>query len=121
MKLRNSTVTATLWIVALVPAPALGQQVTFTSVTDTIDVPGNTVIGSEMTIEARISVQPPLSGIVFNEQMFAQEDKLLWFTATELHGGAYRGPAAATTLYEEESLMVEWLRESIASLNGEGD
>ena len=90
MNPRHIATTAVLcWTV--LTTPALGQQVTFIRNTDTIQVLGNTVIASTMTIEARVAVQPEVSGYFFEEQMNAQEDKGMAVYATGLGGGAWRG------------------------------
>ena len=85
--------------VALSPlsATALAQTATFSLPTDTIRVPGDTVIGGAITIEARILVSgPSSSGVVFNEQSDFKEDKLLGVGPTQLSGYAWRGPHHAS-------------------------
>jgi hypothetical protein len=105
---RNLPLAASFLIAALVPAPALGQQATFTSLTDTIDVPGNTTIGSEITIEARIAVQSPLGGMVFYEQMFGLEAKVLWLSSSAISGGAWRGPGYVSFAANVAWKLCEW-------------
>ena len=104
----NLTAAATLWIAALIPAPALGQQATFTRHTDTVQVPGNTGIGTEMTIEARVSVQSPVGGVIFNELANAQEDKQLWFSSDKLFGAAWRAGGFGSLTVNVAWKLCEW-------------
>lgn len=67
-------------LLAALGCPVVAQAVLFQRPTDTIQVPGNTVLGSTYTAEARIMLCPGqlyTNGVVFQEQYDGVEDKAL--------------------------------------------
>lgn len=93
---------------------AVAQYIKFDSVNDTISIPGNTTIGSAITIEARIrfcSAQPsaPFDRRVFQEQHDSGEDKAL--TAGTSGLGGYAG---VSTFFSENVPVSEHVWHHIA-------
>lgn len=82
-------------ILALCNNSSFAQAVRFSSATDTMRVPGQTVVLNQMTIEARIYLAPGATrtGTVFWEQCQGLEDKALVIGAEGAIGGAWTSVA----------------------------
>lgn len=96
-----------LALVAGATSGAHAQYALFNATTDTISVSGNTVIGNEMTIEARLSLADPANvGAVFNEWQSGVEDKTLVFGGAQSPGG-FAYPSGNTLLDSPSSLVAD--------------
>ncbi len=95
-----------LLALALCAAPAAHAQFAlFDATTDTISVSGDTAIGNEMTIEARLSLTNPANnGLVFNEWQGGVEDKTLVLGGAQSPGG-FAFPSGSTLLDSPASLV----------------
>ena len=96
-----------LVLVAGAPLAAHARYALFSATTDTISVSGNTVVGNEMTIEARLSLTNPANvGFVFNEWQSGVEDKTLVFGGAQSPGG-FAYPSGTTLLDSPASLLAD--------------
>jgi hypothetical protein len=80
-------------VLAFLPRAATAEVVFFAAPTDTIQVEGNSVATSELTIEARVRRLScgPVSGRLYSEQADALEDKALYASESTISGGAWTG------------------------------
>jgi hypothetical protein len=97
----------TIWgvfSVAFLSQSAIAGYALFDTITDTISVTGDSVIGSAATIEARVNVVDGGGGNIFNEWTSAEEDKSLGIRSGGtvsgflFHVGGYEPLLSSTTV-----------------------
>jgi hypothetical protein len=89
--------------VLFVSCPVLAGYAQFDAATDTIQVSGNSILGTAATIEARINITTTAGGCVFNEWANGYEDKYLGVGSGRVFGflyhvGGYGALGSSTTI-----------------------
>lgn len=93
----STTAVATAALLASLPLQA--QVARFDTTTDTIQVAGQTTLGTTATFEARLLLQPGGGGAVFFEQADGREHKELAIDASGISGVGFTLPTNQTSFF----------------------